>query len=309
MKKLLIALIFLLAVGTVCIYVFIPKKITVSHTVDVKVNDRWAFQYLSNKNEWKKWWPGTISDTSLVYNGQVFTIDSLYYNSLTVNVTHNGSSTHTKIIIIPSQVTEVHIGWVTEINGDLNPLSRLKQYQNAVLLKQSINTILDKYSKWLEIPENIYGFKVIPSKIVDTVLITKMVQFRNQYPTPFQIDSLLKILRNHISKFDASEDGYPMMHVINNHPGLYDAQVAIPINKEIPETKDLKIKRMFPGNVLVTRFKGGPYTISKAYEACDNYKNDNQRVFAAIPFQSMITDRVKEPDTTKWETIVNFPVQ
>jgi hypothetical protein len=38
------------------------------------------------------------------------------------------------------------------------------------------------------------------------------------------------------------------------------------------------------------------------------YKDDYQRVSPAIPFYSLITDRLKEPDSSKWITKIYFPV-
>jgi effector-binding domain-containing protein len=309
MKKLLLLLIVILVLGTIAIYIFIPQKITVSHAETLNVNDRWAFKYISDISAWKKWMPQGSSDSTLTFNGQVFSIDSLYYNAVLVNIERNGNSSKSRIYILPVNNYEVHIAWASVIEAGMNPLSRLKQYQNAVLLKQNMVSLLGAYKQWLMKPENIYGFTVVPGKIVDTMLITKMARFKGNYPTPLQIDSLLNMLRQQAANNGAKADGYPMMHVVSNERGIYDAQVALPINKKIPETRDLKIKYMFSGNVLVTRFKGGPYTIEKAYQACEDYKNDNQRITVALPFQSIITDRVKEPDTTKWETVVNFPVQ
>jgi hypothetical protein len=39
-----------------------------------------------------------------------------------------------------------------------------------------------------------------------------------------------------------------------------------------------------------------------------NYISDYQRTVMAIPFQSLVTDRRKEADTTKWLTKLYFPI-
>jgi hypothetical protein len=35
---------------------------------------------------------------------------------------------------------------------------------------------------------------------------------------------------------------------------------------------------------------------------------DHQRVAPAIPFQSLVTDRTKQPDTSKWVTRLYWPI-
>jgi hypothetical protein len=39
-----------------------------------------------------------------------------------------------------------------------------------------------------------------------------------------------------------------------------------------------------------------------------NYISDHQYADAAVPYQSLITNRVTEKDTTKWVTKICYPV-
>ena len=312
MKKALFILLVILAFGTACIYIFIPKEIVVNHVVPVRINDFWAFKYISDTAHWRKWWPKSddaANGNSFEYKNQRYTLDTLYYNAATINIERDGNNSRTRLMVLPNKGDFINLGWEYTIHSSLNPVTRLKQYQNAVMIKDGMKGILESYKKWLSVTENVYGFNVIPSKIIDTVLVARRVMFRDNYPTPVQVDSILNIIRVHIKEHNSKQSGYPMLNVIKKADGWYDVQVAIPVNRAIPETTELKIKRMFPGNALITRFKGGPYTIQKAYEACENYRMAHLAVSPAVPFQSMVTDRVKEPDTSKWETILYFPVR
>jgi hypothetical protein len=62
------------------------------------------------------------------------------------------------------------------------------------------------------------------------------------------------------------------------------------------------------GNILITEVKGGPASIKKAFNEMETYITDYRRTAPAIPFQSLITDRSKEPDTSKWVTKIYYPV-
>ena len=89
---------------------------------------------------------------------------------------------------------------------------------------------------------------------------------------------------------------------------MYKIMVAIPINKIVPTTEKFLLKRMVPGKILVTEVKGGAYTADVALRQLTLYMEDNRLISPAIPFQSLITERIKEADTTKWMTKIYFPV-
>jgi hypothetical protein len=65
---------------------------------------------------------------------------------------------------------------------------------------------------------------------------------------------------------------------------------------------------MVPGHFLRTEVTGGPHTIANAHRMMDQYFKDFNRVTMAIPFEYLVTDRLKEADTSKWITRVYGPV-
>jgi effector-binding domain-containing protein len=312
MKKVFIAFLALAILVLSCVYIFIPGQLTIRHHENVKTNANWAFKYVMAVNEWQKWWPADSSDDKtrdglFLYEGLSFKPDSLFYNALTIAIEKNGNVMNSKLYVLPLVNQKAQLSWECKTNTTYNPVVRWQQYQNALKIKKSMTDILNTYKNWLEIPVNIYGFDVKEGKIKDTMLVATRAIFKT-YPSPKQVDSVMQGLRNYIAKNNAAINGYPMLNVINNEKGVYEAQMALPVNRPVPETQAISMKRMFGGNTLVTTIKGGNYTIAKAYEACEWYKNDHSRTSPAIPFQSMITDRVAVPDTAQWVTMIYFPV-
>lgn len=313
MKKILIVFVLLLVAAVACIYVFIPRQLKVSHIEQAATNDKWTFSFLMNASEWRKWWPSDNStvrgsaDTLFHYNKLSFKPDSLFFNALNINIEADGNAIVSKMYLVPVGFNKVQMEWQCELDGGNNPFTRWMQYKRAVAIKNGMAGILSSYKKWLEVPEYLYGFDVKPGKIIDTLLVAAIASFKS-YPTPEQVDTVFQVLRKYIEKNNAEVSGYPMLHVVINEAGVYEAQMALPINKVIPETDAISIKSMFAGNALITKIKGGNYTIAKAFEACEYYKADHDRSSPAIPFQSMITNRVTETDTAKWETIIYCPV-
>jgi len=62
------------------------------------------------------------------------------------------------------------------------------------------------------------------------------------------------------------------------------------------------------GNILTGEVTGGQEQIEQAQKQMELYISDYQRSIIAIPFQMLITDRTKEPDSTKWVTRIYYPV-
>jgi len=65
---------------------------------------------------------------------------------------------------------------------------------------------------------------------------------------------------------------------------------------------------MIRGNILVAEIKGGIYSVNEAERQLVNYANDYKKISPAIPFQSLVTNRQLEPDTSKWVTRLYYPI-
>ena len=69
------------------------------------------------------------------------------------------------------------------------------------------------------------------------------------------------------------------------------------------------MKRMVPGNILMSNdITGGSGTVEQAYKQMMYYMQDFNKTLAAIPFQSLITNRQLEKDSSKWITRIYCPV-
>jgi hypothetical protein len=84
--------------------------------------------------------------------------------------------------------------------------------------------------------------------------------------------------------------------------------VAIPLLKDIPSSEEFTIKKMILGNILETIVIGDRQTITNGFESLKNYASDYRKLAPAIPFQSLLTNRLQEKDSTKWKTRLSYPV-
>ena len=99
-----------------------------------------------------------------------------------------------------------------------------------------------------------------------------------------------------------------MLNISTTDSSTFNCMVAVPIDKILNDSSAISFVRMIPGRFLVTQVTGGPYTISNAHRMMEQYFKDFNRTSMAIPFEYLVTDRLKEPDTSKWVTKIYGPV-
>lgn len=314
MKKVLIIFFFIFLLLAAAIYFFIPGELLISKVRFVKAKHNATYRFLSDRSKWHKWWPSAKSkDTSARIDNTVFNYKNVDYivnpkmvDVIGISIKHEDIIINSIINIVPLNRDSVALEWKSQMGTSLNPLKRINAYFDAEKIKHDMADILESLKRFLEKQENIYGLNIKEERVKDTLLIaTKYTS--NTYPTLSTIYLLIKNLRDYISLHDAAETNYPMLHVMRDSSD-FKTMVAIPVNKVIPQNNQYLFKRMIPGKILVTEVEGGKYTADEALRQLERYISDNHLSSPAIPFQSLITDRSKEPDTGKWVTKIYYPI-
>ena len=314
MKKLIVIFFVIFLLLMTVIYVFIPDKLFISKVNSVKANRNAVFRNLSDKSTWHKWWPPEqFKDTSVRIDDTVFNYKNVDYvvnpkiiDVINLSLTYKGNVINSFINILSLNNDSVAIEWKSELQTNLNPVKKINAYFTSKKIKHDMGDILESLKSFLEKQENIYGLTIKEEKVKDTLLIA-MKSISNSYPATSTIYDLIKSLKDYISANGAIETNYPMLHIMQDS-GVFKIMVAIPVNKRIPENNKFLFKRMVPGRILVTEVKGGRYTRDKALNQLEIYINDNSLSSPAIPFESLVTERSREPDTARWVTKIYYPI-
>jgi hypothetical protein len=129
------------------------------------------------------------------------------------------------------------------------------------------------------------------------------------YPATPDVYRLIDTLKTYIAAHQAHQPGPAIMNVTKLGDGQYQLMVAVPTDRVLPgNNKDIFFRKMLPILFVVGEVKGGDKTVVQAFDQMNNYFQDYKRTAMAIPFAALITDRIKEPDTTKWLTRIYAPV-
>lgn len=316
MKKLLIIILSVFALLLICIYIFIPAKIDFSKVIIIKTKINIANRFLMDESKWGKWFLSDsanslspLSDNRYYqYKSYTYTIKKKMLNAAEVSISNNQTSLKSLIHMISINEDSIAIEWKSEIPESMNPIHKLQNYIKAENLRKDMSDILNHLKAFLEQNEKVYGIYLHEIISKDSTLIaTKCVTA--SYPSTSDIYKLISNLKEYIINHDAKENNFPMLHVKKINDTTYETMVAIPINKYLEGNDTIFNKRFVPWKVLTAEVKGGTYTVNEALHQMANYITDYHKEAMAIPFQSLITDRSKQPDTLQWITGIYTPVR
>ncbi|HLG40702.1 MAG TPA: GyrI-like domain-containing protein, partial [Chitinophagaceae bacterium] len=202
--------------------------------------------------------------------------------------------------------TIIHIE--TSIPVGYNPFERINLYFKSKKLEKSLSEILQSINDVYSNVEKLYDYNIQKKLVVDSILVFTSTEIKGN-PSTGSVYALIDELKSYIKQHAATETGLPMQNIFTSDSMNYVIKVAIPVNKRLPDSGKFKYRWMLGGgNILITEVKGDQNEINKAYKQILNYISDYRRVAPAIPFESLVTDRRKEPDSSKWITHIYYPV-
>lgn len=312
MKKIVLSLVALVVLGLVALYAFIPTRLDVSESTQIDCTIDGGFRILSNEMQWNKWWPGESSSIISTGTHFIFKKDSFYFakishNILDIDMTHKGLSLSSQMSLIPLPNNTLAVEWHTFVPTGLNPFSRYKHYREAISIKENIHSILSALQAYLSKKENIYGLPFKEESTKDSVLLTYKTE-TNIYPGTSIIYTIINNLKKTSKDNGAIATGFPMLNITPLPDASYKIMVALPINKELKNINGYFISRLVKGKFITAEVKGGDAAVNETLKNIQLYFQDYKRTTMAIPFQYLVTDRSREPDSTKWLTRIYAPV-
>ena len=311
-KRIIAAIVILFVLLLAGTYIFIPQKLKVSSAITYQANGEGVLRFLFAGN-WEKWWPGKVSTNSnskkiFSYSGYDYYIEKIRHAAFELTLTKDETSYNSLLKVISFKKDNVGIEIESELNGGSDPLSRIKNYFTAKKMKRGFDGLLVALKDHTKNVKDLYGYDIKPEKVEMQFLLSTSKVFPH-YPTTEDIYALISKVRDYINKTDGKEEFSPMLNIESQDSLNYYVRVGVPVNKRLPEKENISLKQMVKnGNILVAEVKGDQKTINEAIKQVEKYIMDYQRSIIAIPFQSLVTDRSKEPDSTKWITKIYYPV-
>jgi hypothetical protein len=310
MRKWVTIVIVLAALLLISAYVFLPKKISSVTAEKISCNINSLNRFVVEGN-WPKWWPGTVLHDTLAnkniyaFNGYNYVITGRKYNSVLIQISQPDLIVDAAIFFLPIK-DSVQAEWRYSLETNSNPINKINLYRVTKNIDSNLREILEAMKSFLESNLKVYGLNIGEMQVKDTILVSAKFS-ATKYPVTPEIYKVIDSIKNYISAHNAIETNSPMVHTWQDS-GLYKTTIAIPVNKVIPENNFFSMKRMVPGKILVAEVKGGDYTSTEGLRQLGLFVTDNGLSSPAIPFESLVTDRMSEPDTSKWITKLYYPI-
>jgi len=309
MKKIFLILTGLIIIAIAAAYVLIPSKIYIDEEISIDSSDIIAARFLNNKSNWKRWWPGTtINDNLYKFKSVEIELDKLTNSTVYFNLKKDNITLKSSISFFAGEEGAVNVKWHASEDGSNSFCNNLANYFQKAKIREQMAEVLLSLKRFLQDERNTYGYKIYINLVRDTVLLTH-TEIRNTIPEIHDVYQIVNKLKQEADKGGVKQVGFPMLNVTDINEYQYQITVALPINKTIQTEGATTINKMPKGdNLLVMDVKGGQNAIDNALSQLKIYMKDHRLVSPAMPYQSLITDRSVEKDTSKWVTKIYYPI-
>jgi hypothetical protein len=312
MKKWIAWLLLLLILSISCIGLFVPSKISLSCIATAHVPISGESTCLFREEKWERWWRDAsglrhIKGEPFTFNGTSFRLTGQSYNAAGIEIDHNGMKLPSILHFISFGQDSTAAIWQCEFPAVTNTLARVLKYKNAIEIKKNMKGVLKAFTSFVSNPENIYGISITRVSTTDTTLLS--IRFTSAaYPTDAVLYTYFDAVEKNIFKQKGKSTGFPMMNITRLGNDSFETEVAIPTTNGLKDDGKFSVRRMMPGNFMAAEVRGGTYTANEAQEQLELFIQDHNKVKMAKGFQLLVTNRLHEPDTSKWITKIYIPV-
>lgn len=311
MKKPVLLIFGILLLAFISIYFIIPQKIQATRVVEIDATDINISKFLVNKRPWAKWWPGkhVVTDSSLyTYKNISFTLQKNTNSEMHALISQDDIELNSILTYATTGEGMCEVTWFAEKQSSLNPFARVAEYFKIKRIANELDVVLADFKKFMQADVNVYGMSFTIAKIQHPIVLATTVN-TTDYPSVVLIYNKVGELRKQIHQENAVAVDSPMMNVHPVETGGYLVTVAVPINKIIKPGKNAMINKLVKdANALEAQIKGGKNTILNGFVQLKNYQKAHRLISPAMPFESLVTNRLAEKDTAKWVTKIYCPV-
>lgn len=259
------------------------------------------------QESWKKWWPGKqTADSVFEFYGTPLTIKTILLNGFTA-ASSDEYPLELHCTWVPGEQNTVSMTITSIEKTGKNPFKKMTGFFRGFTMQKKLAGWLASAKDNLENDKILYGFKINKTKVKDPYLISTK-QTYDHFPGTGEIYSMIGDLQSYIGSRQANATNFPILHVHPLSDSTYEAMVAIATDSLLPPQGNFTPKSMILGFLLEGEVNGGGKTAWEAEKMIERYALDHSKASPAISFQMLVTNRMAEPDTTKWVTRIYYPV-
>jgi hypothetical protein len=308
MKKWLLWLLVIIAGIFVFAFFALPAEQTDTFETTFACPPPAVTRQIINKEKWANWWPGKkINDSTYSYKNDTYKIQKILLNGFQTIVYDDKDSIKGLLQFIYFGMDSTKFKWTSDSHFSKNPFNRLEQSRQIKKLNANVVALILDMQKFFSVPANVYGMDIVEERIKDSTMIATRKTF-DHYPTTKEIYEMIHSVKKYIKDNHGEENNYPMLNIHKEGEARYEAMIGVPTTVDLPAKGKFELKKMVLGVILRGTVVGGVERVKEGEKELAFFVTDHHKYSPAIPFQSLVTDRLSEPDSSKWITKLYYPI-
>lgn len=308
MKKWLILILGIIIASLITLHFALPATQTDTFQITFACPPQAVTRQIINKEKWHNWWPGKkINDSVYSFENYNYRIEKILLNGFHTTIYDDKDSIRGLLQFIYFGTDSTQFKWTSDYHFSKNLFKRFKESKEIKRVNANVVDLILDMKKFFSVPDKVYGMKIVEERIKDSTMIAVKQMFEH-YPTTKEIYGMIHSVKNYIKENHGEENNFPMLNVHKEGPSRFQAMVGVPTKIDLPAKGKFELKKMVLGVILRADVKGDVEKVKEGEKELAYYVSDHQKYSPAIPFQSLVTDRISQPDSTQWITRLYYPI-
>jgi len=312
--------------------IFLPSNFHVERSINIKSNKAKVYKAALNYDLRPQWDPWLSQDPAAEvkiektedgpgswysWNGEIIGSGKIMIKSIVLN-----KKILAKLEFYEPQQSKSDVIWTfTEKEGNTKAIWAIEGTADypigrylGIMMDSFIGSDFEKgLNKFKTLVEKLPDFISSSSDITEVKVENCNVLFLKSDVNTKNIAQVMKINYNKIMSLigeDLQLMGYPrcIYNEWDKETGDMKIECAIPIQKKILPANGIKYKEIAGGKTLMLTHYGPYSSIKQSYEKMLNYMKEKDIQSNGAPWEEYLTNPQKEPDQSKWETRIYFPI-
>lgn len=317
----LVVLFFILAL-------FLPKGVSMKESIVINKPANLIFQQVNNFHNWDAWSPFLEMDTSMVNsyegpvkgigarnswtakggNGSMTIIESVPYRKVVSDLDLGQNAPGKNIFELEETGEGTTVTWRVEI-GDLGyPVGRYVAAMMPGMMKSVFQKGLQNLKEVTEAMPDPPALQMVEMPEMSVISVLDSCSWSD---IGMKMEEMFGELMKFAEKARVNQAGNPMSayYVWDEVNQFTVFENRIPVSREVTGKGRIEHK-VIPATRAVLGTHFGPYEGTMyLYQAMDEYVSDFGLEMVGGPIEEYVTGPMAEPDTSKWQTNIYFPVK
>lgn len=315
---LLIVIVLLLVIA-----IFLPKSANIEGSIVVKAPSNVVFKQVNTMSNWEKWTPFQEDEPEMVitYSGigveasQTWIEDgdtgllvitkSIPYEEITTSVSWDENSKTNGYWKFDDMGDSTKVTWGIQINDLSYPIESYIGLFFGGMMDPYIQKGLKNIK---EIAEGIEYYPVVEEVFVDEIKGLAIKDTVLMEDMEMKMGEFFGELMGYTMKKRIQPSGYPFTLYYTWDDNSSFLAAGIQTDKALKGKGRIEPITFGNTNALKSVHMGSYDGLMCTYKALEEYVKEFNKTMSGAPWEEYATDPTTEPDTSKWKTIVYFPI-